>query len=296
MPRGRATMRGAEGFAGLAHLFPSGAIAEKDKSVVHRRGSVGDLRGGTCLERELGRFRKIEHVRADDHRRPHCQRLDQVLAAKGRERAADHGYVAGAVVERHLAHRVAEEHTVGRLRPHIATATRLGPLRDLVEAARMPRNDNEEGIDVGVREQHLLFALAGAGEQHHVAAELAPPFASGRHFGVVGRDIELEVAGHLDVARAEGAQACGVGGALRADRANCAKGRPRQSFPATIARGRGSREARIGEQNRHRIHRAAGDQVRPDLGLHEDREPRPEVFEEPLHRPRKVVGQVSREH
>ena len=38
------------------------------------------------------------------------------------------------------------------------------------------------------------------------------------------------------------------------------------------------------------------EEVRPELGLHQDAKPRPVILEEALNRLRQVVGQVSREH
>ena len=94
------------------------------------------------------------------------ERLDEILAPEGRERAADHCDIAGGVIKGHLAHRVAEMHAVAWRRKTLRAAARLGPLRHFVEAACMARyDDDERAAGIRCREQQILFAIARAREQ-----------------------------------------------------------------------------------------------------------------------------------
>src|SRR5256712_13886331 len=114
----------------------------------------------------------------------------------------------------------------------------LPPLCDLFDAVRMARDDHDQELAVPRRQsiqEQLFLAFPRAREQQNRASERGAPGAAGGDLRGVGVDVELEVAGHFDVARAERAQALGVGGALRAHRSQGGKRRPRESTPERIA-------------------------------------------------------------
>src|SRR5882762_5660506 len=93
-------------------------------------------------------FREVEHARAGHDRRADGKRFDEVLPAERHEGAADHRDIAGGEVERHLAHRVSQMDLVARGR-HFSTGTaRWHPLRDLLEALRMPRDDDHQQLAI----------------------------------------------------------------------------------------------------------------------------------------------------
>ena len=149
-PRGAArSRRGARRRALLpASLIAPRAARSSAASAAASRiaaAGVGRLHRRARLEREARRLGEIEHVRPDDHRRAGGERLDQVLAAERRERAADHRDVAGGVIERHLAHRVAEMHAVAGAGQRLARCgANAAQLRHLVEALRMARHDDDQ--------------------------------------------------------------------------------------------------------------------------------------------------------
>ena len=180
----------------------------------------------------------------------------------------------------------------------VAAAAAIGPLRNFVEALGMAGHDHHQKIAFSFYrfEQDSFLALARTREKKNLPAELRLPFAAGRELRGIERDVELEVAGYLHARRAERAQALRIGLALRAHRGEAADARRRERAPAPVAACRLLRHAGVGEGDRNAVMRALREQVRPQLGLHEDGEPRPEALEEALHRFRVVVGEKGGEH
>ncbi len=106
--RGAAVLRG-EAQRGRAHRLTFHAVigdrAHPGDRLRRRRRALG--RPG--LDRIVRRLLEVEHVGADDDRRPDRAGLDQVLPTERQQAAADERHVGRGVVHRHLPHRVAEQ-------------------------------------------------------------------------------------------------------------------------------------------------------------------------------------------
>ena len=219
--------------------------------------------------------------------------------------AADQRRVAGRVVERHLAHRVAQIDAlafVRRLAQAAARECQPAPgeqRRHLVEALRVPRNDDEQAAVVLAQlvEQHRLLALARARQEQHLApAQRGPECPALLDLGRVGLDVELEIAGQHDVRGAEPGEPPRVAAALRADRGQAAERGTREPGEAAVAARGFARHAGVGQHHRGALRAARREQVRPHLGLHHDPDAGPEMRDEARHRPRQVVGQEDALH
>ena len=142
---------------------------------------------------------------------PRRERLDQVLAAERRERAADDRDVARGVIERHLAHRVAEcMRSSGRGQALARCGAIWAQRRHLVEAAC-------DGAAPPRRARAVRTAVAassiGSSSPSRVLASSTTGRASSLRHARAGSElaprrahIELEVAGNFHVARAERTQ------------------------------------------------------------------------------------------
>ena len=88
-------------------------------------------------------------------------------------------------------------------------------------------------------------------------------------------------------------ESLGVLGALRGDEDAVRQRLAKQADQPPITVHRARRDARAGEHQRHAQPSAAVVEVRPDLGLEDDRELRPHALEEAAHRARQVDGHVA---
>jgi hypothetical protein len=79
------------------------------------------------------------------------------------------------------------------------------------------------------------------------------------------RDVELEVAGHRDIARAHAGQARGIAGGLRGNARERREHRARQRGKARIARSRFFGQPGVDEAERYVALAARGDEIGPDL-------------------------------
>src|SRR3982751_5384190 len=97
-----------------------------------------------------------------------------------------------------------------------ARAARLRNLCHFVEALRMPRDDQNQGLwgkQLEVLKKQLLFPFARARKEEHGPGERLTPGAPGAKLTGIGRRVELEVATHLDARCAKRAQPLGIRGA-----------------------------------------------------------------------------------
>ena len=201
--------------------LPTSASASGD-AFLHGR----DPQRGAGGQRELGGLGEVEGVRTHHHRAAAGRRLDQVLAAERREAAAEQGDVGERVAGRHLAHRVAEP-DVGRGRVRgrrVAQALRRDEAeagladqrrrrrRSAADGAARREQRPRRGHGAPGREQARFLAFARHRREHH---RRAPSVAFQRRPRSIsagfGREVELEVAGDDDLARAGVAQPRGVG-------------------------------------------------------------------------------------
>ena len=282
------------------HLRAALGVPEQFSRHAHRLARAAGLQRRAGLERLPRRLGEVVHVRAEHHRRPERAGFDQVLPSQGPERAADQRHVAGGVVERHLPHRVAEIDALAGVRRLAQAAAREAQTargeqrRHLVEALRVSRHDDQQAAVVRAQrvEQLRLLALARARQQQRLAsAQRGPERAPFLDLGRVGLDVELQVAGYLDVRGAETAQPPRGAAALRAHRGKAAERGAREPAEAPVAARGFARHARVGQHHRRAVLLAGRQQIRPHLGLHHDPDARPEMREEPRHRPRQVVRQ-----
>jgi len=108
-------------------------------------------------------------------------------------------------------------------------------------------------------------------------------------------EIELDVAHHVGAQRigADEAETLGIGGALGGDHDPVGQRFPEQRREPPVAADRARRDARARQHQRHAAPAALVVQVRPELGLEDDRDPRPDAVEETAHRARQVIGHVA---
>jgi hypothetical protein len=152
--------------------------------------------------------------------------------------------------------------------------------------------------DARVRVEHeFLLALVRAARDpdRPAGAERLPQRAAtglgpGRQL-----EVELEVADHVGTrgTRAEPGEPRGVGLALRRDHDAVRERLAHHPAQQPVAAGRARRDARAREHQRQLAAVAGAVQVRPQLGLENDSESRPDPVEEAAHRPGQVVGQVA---
>ena len=145
--------------------------------------------------------------------------------------------------------------------------------------------------------QHCFLALARARGEHDraLADARAQGLSQGEHFGGRG-DVELDVAGHRHPAGAELGEARGVGRGLRADRGERLHGQRGQRRQPRVAAGGAIGQARVGQHHRDTAAAAGGEQVGPQLGLHDHAEHRPEVTQEGVGEAADVIGQIGAQH
>ncbi len=258
---------------------------------------VRNARRRAGRERELGGVAEVERVRAEDERAAARGRLDQVLSAERREAAAEERDVGERVPGRHLEHRVAEPDVdVGRVRGRLVVAPRAPARhrqarrddhrRDRVEALRMARDDDEQGTRRGALaprgEERLLLAFARRRGEDDAARERRAPRPAAREQVRIGREVVLQVADDAHVAHARVAQARRVGIGLRERGGEARECRPQQRIDARAAAPAARAQARVGEQHRHAAPGGGGEQVGPDLGLHQHAGGRRDAMQESI--------------
>ena len=139
-----------------------------------------------------------------------------------------------------------------------------------------------------------FFPLAGAGRQNHQAVtETAAPAPATRLQHEVGRLVELQVAGDELGALPQMGDALGVVLGLGDDHRIATHCRLDQRAEALPARQRTGRKAGVDGNQRHLVTIGGRHQIGPDLGLDDEADGGIPVLEEPLHRPRQVIGQIA---
>ncbi len=187
-----------------------------------------------------------------------------------------------------------------------SAASRPAALRDLEDAGAafgMARRDDREQPGEGpaqppVRlDQHRLLAGMGRGAGDDGA--LADRCPQGRQAVGVGgrlRHVELEIAGGGDARRAELAVTLGMGGRLREAEIEAAQQRGDRGGNAPPAIERALRHAAVDQDQRNAALGAGHDQVRPQIGLDEQREIGPPMVEEALDEARRVENHELVDH
>ncbi len=145
-----------------------------------------------------------------------------------------------------------------------------------------------------------LLALVGArGDPRRTPREVRiPETLPGLDQSAGKRKVRLEVAGdqHMLGVCAHPQEAGGVLLALRRDQDAVGERLAEQAAEALVALHRAWRDAGVGEHQRYAAFAALAIHVRPELGLHDDRQARPHAPEKTAHRARGVVGRVAVQH
>ena len=212
------------------------------------------------------------------------------------------------VVQRHLAHRVAQPHVgdqcaggrgVGPMAAPGQTQTcRFDQRRHLVETLRVTRHDHQQRalihrcrvLQPG-RQQHRLFAFAGhCGQQHGPLQRSAPGMAACQQGGV-RRHVELQIAADEHVHRPRLAQALRVAFSLRQHQGQASHRRPDQRVKTLALALALQAQPRICEHHRHTAGLRGMQQVGPDFGLHQHAHGGLEMIEEAVHHTGRVIRQ-----
>ena len=268
----------------------------------HQRGAAG-------FDRLLGHQRKIEGMRADQHRFAQRCRLDQVLPAQRQQAAADKGAVAGRIIRKHLAHRVAQQHPRGWrhqpvLPPGWNGAARPGRARRPVVPRRRNAADgaarsaaryssgrlarvNASRISSSSPSRVLAHSSTG---RWPTAARSQAPVASAAA-GTTTSNLMLPVTATSP--HAQLAHARGVVGRLRRHQRDGARGLKNQLAQALRLLQRTLRQARIGQHHRHAVALALVDQVRPHFGFHQNADARRKVADKARRHGARVVRQIA---
>ena len=256
-------------------------------------------------QRLLGGLGEVEGVRPHHHGAAAGGGLDQVLAAQRRKAAAQQRHVGAGEIQRHLAHRITQPNIgCGGLRQRL-----VGPLAapqhhqalhahqrlDRVKTLRMARHQQQQRARRRLvqpsRQQRALFALTGAGGQHHRPIQALAPLPADRHQPRRGVHVEFQVAADHHGRGASRAQALGIVLRLRQHQRQARRGRVHQRGQAP-ALGRAARaEPGVGHHHRHAGTLGLAHQVGPQLGFHQHPDRRPKVMQEAPRCARCVVGQ-----
>ncbi len=121
------------------------------------------------------------------------------------------------------------------------------------------------------------------------------PFPFAAECDLVGgrRHVEFQVAAHLDRLCAQSGQALGIPRRLRGHPAEGHESRLHEGRKPAVSARRANRQAGVGEDHRHLVALGAGQQVWPDLGLHQDAKNRGKMAKKTIDRSRVIVGQIG---
>jgi len=167
----------------------------------------------------------------------------------------------------------------------------------------MPRHQYEQSAasELLVRREHpFLFArVRAAGYPRGPcaakrSAQLAPLIDHVR----TQFHVELDVAHHVSPGTlcSDGDEALGIESGLSRYQRTGGENAAKQAAEASIARNRLRRQPRAGEHQGHAAAFALLEQIGPELGFHDDGEPRPDAVQESRDRTRRVVGQEAHIH
>jgi hypothetical protein len=231
------------------------------------------------------------------------------VAADRHQTSADECDVGGRVEIQQFTQGVEQQHLAllgsagGSLRAaHEAHAGLMQQCRDLGESLRMTRRQHQQRVRVRRAhaplrlEQRLLLAPAvrAAGHPQRPGGRVLLTQPRAALHGLRRQlEVELEIAGHVGAGRicAQRPEALGISAALGRDHGRLRQGVAEQGSQAPIAADRARRDARARQNQRHAPPSALAVQVRPQLGLDYDREPRLHAREEAPHR----AGQIKRD-
>ena len=245
---------------------------------------VGDAGRGAGGERQLGGLAKLKVCGPMTTGQPQAAASIRFWPPSGAKLPPSSATSAQRVVQRHLEHRIAEPDVGSGARPAalVPGAAPRDARSRLTPAAPRPRRSAADGA---ARRAAAAAVAASApprrassiasspsrvdAREHDAGGRGRAPGAAAREQRRVGRDVELQVAATTHLARARRAQPRGVGLGLREHGAR-ALSTPAASAPRSARRARAAlAQARVREHHRHAARRAAGEQVRPDLGFHQ---------------------------
>ena len=306
---------------GFAHAFAHCVVLDQLDPDFAEALACGDLNSCVRVEKLLGHLVKIFHGRAEDWRAREPGRLQNIVAARGNERAADEGSVGKRVQARQLADGIEQQHVssfveCGR-EVQIAAAddfpTALcGDGSGGIELRGFPRRQNQKrapplALHQVVGREHVFFFSSdnAAGDQHGPAFLLANLLLEpGTEAGDRGRlGVVLQISGDRDAVllRAHGEQPRGVLGRLREEKLGVLHGalekRADQEFPTLETRERFFGDTGVREYHGNIGPARFAQKIRPDFRFHDDDERRTNRAQRATHRndpiQRKVKDAVS---
>ena len=145
----------------------------------------------------------------------------------------------------------------------------------------------------GAQQRCFLAFTRTRRKQHRTRAPGRPPRRSAFELGGRRRDVELEIARDRDFARAQLLQACRIGFALRRDDADAREARTRQCRQPRVTARRTFGQPRVRQHQRHAQLVCRADQVRPQLGFHEDADRRSGTAQKTPYQTGVVIRQVD---
>ena len=296
----------------------AGALDRVRQQLHERRLELGgraDLDRAAVVDERPGDVREVVHVRPEHDRLAEHRGLEDVVPSRIDQAAADEDHGGHLIHLRQLADRV-EHHDVDA---GLGVDRQLGPPRDppaaaprepldLVESFGLPRRDDQQRVAPGGAhalkgvEDRLLLSFerrrrddhrAAAGDPEVAEDAVAPAVGAGRA-GNLER-IELERAGDRH-ARAIGADLDDAAGrflALHAEAIDVGEHAPEERAGQPVA-GKGTgRDAAVDEHGLHPGLVTHAQEVRPDLGLHDDEQARLHQPERPLHDRTEIEREVE---
>ena len=166
----------------------------------------------------------------------------------------------------------------------------------------MPRCPQQQGIGLrlaqqtmGIQHRRFLVLVRARRDPHRAGARAMRGELGREGCGIDRRHVELQVAADLHALRlrAEHDEAVGVVARLRGHQPHRAQRAADQRGEHAVAAQRTRRQPRVEDVGGNATVAAAEQQVRPQLGFHDQRQRRAEMVEEAADRTRQVVRQVD---
>ena len=228
----------------------------------------------------------------------------------GPQAAADKGQIRRAVEGLQVAYGVQEidlsaRGAAGGLgAPGDSEPPALAQRKNLVETLGAPRGQDQQAIrplvletPQGFQDQRLLPGMGAGGDPHRPLWRGQHSFPDVRRRGRPGGrgQVELQVAHDRNLlrGRAQGPEPPRILGALRGNEAETAQGLRHEPPKKGVAPVGAIRHPPVHQRRRHPPALTNAQQIRPDLGFHDDKKAGLNRAQKGLRRPRQVVGQVK---
>jgi len=286
-----------------------GRVGQQPRQGGRQLVAVRHLQGSALLQHQPRNVLPVGLIGSRQHRQPKRRGLEQIVAADRHQAPADERHIGRRVERRELAHAVHQHDLRGGVR-HDAAA----PPREAHSAAGqqvghrskpvgMPRHQDEQraASEFRVRRKHLLLfprVRAARDPRGPCAAERSAQLAPLLDHTRAQFQVELDIA---DDARpgtlcADGNEALGIEGGLSRHQRTGGENTAKQAAEASVVRNRLRRQPGAREHQRYAAAFALREQIGPELGFHDEGEPRPYSFQESRDRTRCVVGEEAYIH